>query len=381
MQRVYLDYNATTPVDPEVIEAMVPYFAKTWGNASSTHYEGQQARAAVENAREQVASLVGCTPKEIVFTSGGTEADNLALFGLARRYGHPPQRVLYSAIEHPAVRESARALAHEGFRVEEIPITPDGVVDINRLSDSIDSDILLIAVMAVNNETGVIQPLEAIGSICAERNFLFHVDAVQAAGKIPLQPRLWQCSTMAMSGHKIYGPKGIGALYLRHEIELVPVLHGGGHERGRRAGTENTPGIVGFGKACELARVRMESDAAHIAQMRQYLETELNQRLPDALIYGAKSPRVPNTTMMGFPGVEGETLVMQLDLEGFAVSSGSACASGRVETSHVLKAMGVDEHLAKGSIRISLGRLTSLEEIEAFVQTLERILRKSRRGE
>ena len=380
MKRVYLDHNATTPVDPAVLEAMLPYWRNHWGNPSSPHLEGQEARHAVERAREQAAAWLGVKPREIVFTSGGTEADNLGILGLVRRYGKPGGHVLVSAIEHPAVMESARALETEGFKVEPIPVTAAGILDLDALERRIRPETLLVAVMAANNETGVIQPLEAVGTICEQRGIWFHVDAVQAAGKIPVQPDAWRCHTLAWSGHKVYGPKGVGGLYVREGVELAPILHGGGHERGRRPGTENVPAVVGLGQACEIAAGRWEEDRAHWQRLRDGLETRLRERLPESVIHGAGAPRTPNTCMVGFPGVPGETLMMRLDLEGFAVSTGSACASGRIEPSHVLRAMGVPEDTARGSIRISFGRDNTEDEVEALVEVLARVVPELRRS-
>ena len=372
--RTYFDHNATTPVAEDVLNAMLPYLHEQFGNASSSHFEGQQARHAVESARAAVAEALDCDPQEIVFTSGGTESDNLAVLGLARRYGKPGDRILVSSIEHPAVREAARYLADIGFRVEWIPVTPSGVIDLDALDRMLSQPALLVAVMAANNETGVVQPVEIIGQQCAEHGVYFHVDAVQAFGKIPVNPVTWQCHTLAISGHKIYGPKGVGALYVRHTIDLTPLQFGGTHERGRRPGTENVAGIAGLGAAVKRMKRLLSEVTPGIREMRDYLEEQILAHFPDAVIHGKEAPRVPNTSLISFPGLEGETLMMRLDLEGFAVSTGSACASGRIEPSHVLEAMGVPKELARGTIRISLGMGNSKQDVDRFVETLTRIL-------
>lgn len=375
--RVYLDHNATTPVAKEVLDAMLPYYQERFGNASSTHLEGQEARHAVENARQQLADALSCEPDEIVFTSGGTESDNLALLGLARSYAQPGDRILISAIEHPAVRECGRFLGEMGYRVETIPVDHQGQVDIAQLMNQLDDEVRIIAVMAANNETGVIQPVEDIGGICEERGIFFHIDAVQAMGKIPVDPRRWKCHTLAISGHKIYGPKGTGALYVRKGTQLVPLQFGGTHERGRRPGTENVPGIVGLGKAVERISLMGPEANVRIQKLRDYLENAIREVFPDVIIHGIHAPRVPNTSLMSFPGMDGETLMMQLDLEGFAVSTGSACASGRIEPSHVLEAMGVPPEIARGTIRVSLGMSNTREDIERFVETIARLISKT----
>lgn len=372
-RRIYLDYNATTPVAPEVLEAMLPFLRDRFGNASSVHWEGQVAKQAVDDAREAVAALLGVEPREIVFTSGGTEADNLAVQGVARQYARRGRHILVSAIEHPAVLEAAKALRYEGFDVELIPVTADGVVDLDRFREMLRPDTVLVSVMAANNETGVVQPVEAIGTLCREREIFFHVDAVQAVGKLPVEPRRWGCDLLSLSAHKIYGPKGVGALYVRQGVDLTPIIYGGFQERGRRSGTENVPGIVGLGAACQYVAGRWVAEAERLARLRDRFEAELRQAFPDVWIHGQRAPRVPNTSMFSFPGADGEALMMRLDLEGFAVSTGSACSSGRLEPSHVLQAMGVPPEVVRGSLRVSLGRDTTWDDLTALLTAFRAI--------
>lgn len=358
--RVYLDNNATTPVLPDVFEAMRPYFGEHFGNASSIHHHGQETRAAVERARESVARLVGCSPAEIVFTSGGTESDNLALFGVVKSGDH----VITSTIEHHAVLNSVRHLAECGCEVTYVPVDGRGLVDPEDVRRAIRSNTKLITVMLANNETGVLQPVEVIGKIAAETDVYFHTDAVQAAGKIALDVNRMGCDLLTISGHKIHAPQGVGALYVRKGTKLEPMIHGGRHERSRRAGTENVPGIVGLGKAAELARVGLErGDDKIMASLRDRLEREL-LAIDAAGINGAGSARVPNTTNVYFDGIEGESLVIALDLKGLAVSTGAACSSGAIEPSHVLTAMGLPGERARASIRFSLGKQNTAADVE-----------------
>ena len=358
--RVYLDNNATTPVLPDVFEAMRPYFGEHFGNASSIHHHGQETRAAVERARESVARLVGCSPAEIVFTSGGTESDNLALFGVVKSGDH----VITSTIEHHAVLNSVRHLAECGCEVTYVPVDGRGLVDPEDVRRAIRSNTKLITVMLANNETGVLQPVEEIGKIAAETDVYFHTDAVQAAGKIALDVNRMGCDLLTISGHKIHAPQGVGALYVRKGTKLEPMIHGGRHERSRRAGTENVPGIVGLGKAAELARVGLErGDDKIMASLRDRLEREL-LAIDAAGINGAGSARVPNTTNVYFDGIEGESLVIALDLKGLAVSTGAACSSGAIEPSHVLTAMGLPGERARASIRFSLGKQNTAADVE-----------------
>jgi len=367
MPRVYLDNNATTPVLPEVLEAMRPYFGEHFGNASSIHHHGQETRAAVERARESVAALLGCRASEIVFTSGGTESDNLAIFGLAPSGDH----VITSTIEHHAVLNACKHLAKycgtKGCEVTYIPVDGRGLLDPADVKRAIRPNTKLITIMLANNETGVVQPVAEIGKIAAEADIYFHTDAVQAAGKIPIDVNQTGCDLLTISGHKIHGPQGVGALYVRKGTQLEPMLYGGSHERSRRAGTENVPGIVGLGKAAELAIAGLErgDDRADqkMAAARDHLERELLE-IEATGLNGEGAPRVPNTTNIYFDGIEGEALVIALDLKGLAVSTGAACSSGAIEPSHVLIAMGLRPDRAKASIRFSLGKQNTPEDVD-----------------
>jgi cysteine desulfurase len=360
MRRVYLDNNATTPVLPEVLEAMRPYFGERFGNASSIHHHGQETRAAVERARESVAALLGCRAAEIVFTSGGTEADNLAVFGLVR----PGDHIITSTIEHHAVLNACKHLAAKGCEITYVPVDRRGLVDAADVKRAIRPNTKLITIMFANNETGVVQPVAEIGKIAAEADIYFHSDAVQAAGKIAIDVNQIGCDLLTISGHKLHAPQGVGALYVRKGTQLEPMLYGGSHERSRRAGTENVPGIVGLGKAAELARAGFErGDDLKMAAARDHLERELLE-IEATGINGEGAPRVPNTTNIYFDGIEGEALVIALDLKGLAVSTGAACSSGAIEPSHVLTAMGLRPDRAKASIRFSLGKQNIAEEVD-----------------
>ncbi|HHM05105.1 MAG TPA: cysteine desulfurase [Gammaproteobacteria bacterium] len=370
---VYLDCNATTPVDERVQEAMAPFWRRRFANPSSVHKAGREARAALELAREQVAALVGAHPSQVIFTSGGTEANNLALFGTAglRRAG----RVLVSAVEHPSVLEPAAALARRGGECGRVPVDPEGRVTLSALEQAWNGGVGLVSVMWANNETGVIQDVTTLAARVRGRGALFHTDAVQAAGKLALDFPASGVHLMSLSSHKIYGPKGAGALIVDRALELEPLLYGGGQEQGRRSGTENVAAIVGFGAAAALAAGELDRRRRHVRRLREQLERTLSERLPQVVIFGSQAPRLPNTTMLALPGVDGETLLMHLDEAGFAVASGSACASADPAPSHVLRAMGVEESLARGAIRVSLGQQHGAEDVEALVAALVRVRR------
>jgi len=360
MRRVYLDNNATTPVLPEVLEAMRPCFGEHFGNASSIHHHGQETRAAVERARESVAALLGCRASEVVFTSGGTEADNLAIFGLTRSGDH----VITSTIEHHAVLNACKHLAAKGCEVTYIPVDGRGLVDPADVKHAVRPNTKLITIMFANNETGVVQPVAEIGEIAAEADIYFHTDAVQAAGKIAIDVNKIGCDLLTISSHKFHGPQGVGALYVRKGTQLEPMLYGGSHERSRRAGTENVPGIVGLGKAAELAVAGFErGDDLKMAVARDHLERELLS-IEATGLNGEGAPRVPNTTNIYFDSIAGEALVIALDLKGLAVSTGAACSSGAIEPSHVLLAMGLGPDRAKASIRFSLGKQNMAEDVD-----------------
>jgi cysteine desulfurase len=361
MRRVYFDNNATTPVLPEVLAAMQPYFEEHFGNASSIHHHGQETRAAVERARESVAKLLGCRPAEVVFTSGGTEADNLALFGLVRAGDH----VITSTIEHHAVLNACHRLEELGCEVSAVPVSGAGLVDPDDVGRALRPNTRLISVMTANNETGVLQPVEEIGKIASEADVYFHTDAVQAAGKVRLDVTRSACDALSISGHKMHAPQGIGALYVRKGTVLQPLLYGGRHERSRRAGTENVPGIVGFGKAAEIAALGLErGDDQKMAAMRDRIQQKLLSVIEASGLNGDGAPRVPNTTNVFFDHIEGEALIIALDLKGLAVSTGAACSSGAIEPSHVLTAMGLRPDRARASIRFSLGKQNTAEEVE-----------------
>lgn len=364
MRRVYFDHNATTPVDREVLEAMLPYFTEEYGNASSIHSTGQRARAAVERARESVAALLGARASEVTFTSGGTESDNLAIFGIVGAAGEGRKHVITSQIEHSAVLNTCQALERQGVDVTYLPVSREGLLDPDAVRRALRPETVLIAVMHANNELGTVQPLEEIGRIAAEADVYFHTDAVQSAGKVPISVERLGVDLLAISGHKLYAPKGVGALYVRKGTRLQPILFGGHHERDRRPGTENVAGIVGLGKAAELARVRLAEDSARLAALRNRLEAGLVERVPHARINGSREHRTPNTANITFPFIEGEALVIALDLKGLACSTGAACSSGAVEPSHVLTAIGMPPEDARASLRFSLGHASTPEDVD-----------------
>jgi cysteine desulfurase len=361
MRRIYLDNNATTPVLPEVFEAMRPYFNEHFGNASSIHRQGQETRAAVERARDSVATLLGCRPAEIVFTSGGTEGDNLAIAGLAS----PGDHIITSTIEHHAVLHASKHMEELGCEVTYVPVDSRGLIDPNDVKRALRPNTKLISIMMANNETGVLQPVEEIGKIAAEANIYFHTDAVQAAAKVPIDAKKIGCNALTISGHKMHAPQGVGALYVRKGTHLQPLFYGGRHERSRRAGTENVPGIVGLGKAAELAIQSFErGDDKKVSVMRDRLQQGILSQVEDAAVNGQAAPRVPNTTNIYFDHIEGEAMVISLDLKGLAVSTGAACSSGAIEPSHVLTAMGLRPDRARASIRFSLGKQNVEEDID-----------------
>jgi len=375
MPRVYLDNNATTPVLPEIYEAMRPYFSEHFGNASSIHHHGQETRAAVERARESVASLLGCRASEVVFTSGGTEADNLAIFGVVEAGDH----VITSTIDHHAVLNACKHVESEGCEVSYLPVDGRGLVDPDQVRRALRPNTKLITIMLANNETGVLQPAEEIGRIADEANVYFHTDAVQAAGKIPLDVNRIGCDLLSISGHKMHAPQGVGALYVRKGTVLEPILHGGRHERSRRAGTENVPGIVALGKAAELAAKGLsDGTIEQIEAMRDRIEKTILPNTQATGVNGQGAPRVPNTTNIYFDYIEGESLVIALDLKGLAVSTGAACSSGAIEPSHVLTAMGLRPDRARASLRFSLGKQNSEQDVEFALSLLPEVVGRLR---
>jgi len=379
---IYLDYNATTPVAPAVLEAMLPFLQGNYGNAGSVHSAGQRARAAVDAARESVAALIGAKSSEIVFTSGGTEADNLAIFGTVAASPKPRKHIITTAIEHHAILHSCEELARQGVEITVVPVRrgPDaqGVVDSEEIRRAIRPETVLITVMHANNELGTIQPIEEIARIAAETGVRFHCDAVQSAGKVPLDVKRLGVDLMSISAHKFCGPKGIGALYVRTGMNIAPRAFGGHAERDRRPGTENVHGIIAIGKAAELARQLLAEDAARIAPLRDRLEAALLERIPAARVNGDRTRRVPNTTNISFPGAAGEALLIALDLQGVECSTGAACSSGSTEPSHVLTAAGLSRDDARASLRFSLGRPTTAAEIDRAIEIIPGVVERIR---
>lgn len=371
----YFDHNATTALDARVLEAMLPFLAKQHGNPTSRHSAGRVARQAIDQAREQVAAAVGAHPSQVVFTSGGTEADNLAIQGIAAAL--TPTQIAVSAVEHPAVTRPAQSLRSRGWQLASIAVDADGRLDLDSLQAVLRQPTALVSVMAANNETGVLQDIPAIAESAHRNGALLHTDAVQALGKLPLDFEALGAQAMSLSAHKINGPQGAGALVLDKRVDLRPLLYGGGQEKGLRSGTENIAAIVGFGLACELAQRELSQRTATSLQLRERLEQGL--RALGAVIFGERAPRLANTSFFAFPNVEGETLVMALDRKGFAVASGSACSSDSTEPSHVLLAMGVEPTLARGAVRVSLGAGNSMAEVENFLRTLEDELSRLKR--
>ena len=377
--RIYLDHNATTPVDPAAATAMMRALHNLFGNASSVHYYGQQAKAAVDDARSAVAALVGAEPAEVIFTSGGTEADNFAIRGVAEALEVTGRKhLITSGIEHEAVLNSFKALAKRGWRTTVLPLDARGIVTPDTLRGAITDDTALVSIMHANNEIGTVQPIGELATIAHEHGALFHTDAVQSAGKIPVSVRTLGVDLLAVSAHKFYGPKGVGALWARRGVRLTPFLSGGKQERNRRAGTENVPGIIGMGVAAQRAMMKMDADAEHLSALRDRLENGILAAVPNTAVNGAREARVPNTTNISFDRIEAESLLIALDLEGVAVSTGSACSSGTLEPSHVLKAMGLPSHRAQNSIRFSLGASNTEEQIDHVISILPRIVTKLR---
>jgi cysteine desulfurase len=377
--RIYLDHNATTPLDPLVADRMAQAMRDVWGNASSIHHFGQQAKAALDQARGAVGALIGADASEIVFTAGGTESDNLAIRGAAEALEPSGRKHLVtSAIEHEAVLNTMKALARRGWRVTLVPVEAGGIVSVDRMREAITADTALVSVMHANNEIGTIQPIAEIATVAHERGALFHTDAVQSAGKIPIDVRALGVDMLTIAGHKFYGPKGTGALWMKRGVRLVSPVTGGKQERSRRAGTENVPALVGLGVAAERAQQKMAAEAPRLAALRDRLEAGVLSKVPNTERNGAAAPRVPNTTNISIDRVEAESLLIGLDLAGIAVSSGSACSSGTLEPSHVLKAMGLPHARTLGSIRFSLGAANTEADIDRVLEALPPIVEKLR---
>ena len=377
---IYLDHNATTPVHPKVVEALLPFLTEKFGNPSSIHWAGRAVKGAVEEARERVAYLVGCEPGEVVFTASGTEADNMAIKGVAAALAGRGNHIVATRVEHPAVVNPLLHLARHGFAVTWLDVDGDGLLDPQRLEGALTDRTILVCAMTANNETGVLFPLREIAEIAVRRKVYLHCDAVQAAGKLPLGFRESGISLLALSGHKLHAPKGVGALVIRRGVKCHPLIHGGAQERNRRGGTENVAGIVAFGTACEIAAATMAEEMARLKLLRDRLEEGVLARIPGSRVNGSRKRRLPTTTNISFVGVEADSLLMALDLEGIAASSGSACSSGTLKLSPVLSAMGIAPEVARGSIRFSLGRGNTEEEIDRVLEVLPGIVARMRRG-
>lgn len=379
MERIYLDHSATTPVAPEVLEAMLPYLRGKFGNPGSLHSFGQETKAAVQEAREHVAALVGARPSEIIFTSGGTEADNLAIKGVAHAHRSDGRHIVTTSIEHHAVEQTCHALAREGFDVTVVPTDRDGLISPEAVEAAIRPDTILVSVMAANNEVGTVEPFAALGKIAHDHGIPFHTDAVQAIGKVPIDVGRDHIDLLALSGHKFHAPKGVGALYVRDGLRLEPELHGGGQEHGLRSSTLNVPGIVGLGKAAAIARAELDRESQRLGALRDRLFVGVLVQVPRAYITGHRTQRLPNHASFRFEGLEGDELVLQLDLRGIAASSGAACLTGSAEPSPVLLALGYSREEALSGLRLSLGRGTTEGEITRVLELLPGLVEDVRR--
>jgi len=379
LKQIYLDNNATTPVDERVLEVMLPYLKGMYGNPSSVHFSGREAKAAMENAREQVAKFINADPSEIYFTSGGTESDNIALKGSAFLQKDKRNHVIVSSIEHHAILESANYLEKEGFKVDYLGVDHDGFVSADELKEKINDKTAIVSIMQANNEVGTIQDIPSLSAIAKEAGAIFHTDAVQAAGKVKIDVDELGADMLSISGHKVYGPKGIGFIYIRKGKRITPLFHGGHHEKKRRAGTENIPGIVGLGTALELAESLREAEHIRLDELAEFFIDGVKQAVPNVYMNGPRNNnRVPSTVNLSFEYIEGESIILSLDMKGIAVASGSACTSGSLSASHVLTAMSVPVELAQGSIRFSMGRFTSKEDLEYTISVLPEIVEKLR---
>lgn len=376
---IYMDHSATSPVDPEVFEAMKPFFVDNFGNASTLYSLGRDARKVMEAAREQVASLIGAKPEEVIFTSGGTESDNIAIKGTAYRLKNKGNHIITSAIEHPAVRETCKYLEKNGFEVTYLPVYEEGIVRVSDLENAITDKTILITIMHANNEIGTIQPIAEIGKIARENKIYFHTDAVQTVGKIPVNVEKMNVDMLSLSAHKVYGPKGIGALYVKKGVRLEPIIHGGGHEKGLRPGTENVSGIVGLGKACELAEKNLLEDSKYITNLRDRLIDGILDSVEQSYLDGHRTKRLPNNVNLRFTGIEGESLVLHLDSKGVAASTGSACSSKSLEPSHVLIALGLEHVEAHGSLRLTLGKENTEEEVDYVITAVKEVVETLRK--
>ena len=376
--KIYLDNNATTRLDDDAFNAMIPFFKEEYGNAFSLHLFGRETGKAVSESRKVIADLLGVIPEEIIFTGSGTEGDNLAIRGVARAYKNRGKHIIVSSIEHPGVRNTCKDLEKEGYEITVLNVDENGVVDLEQLKSAIKDETILISVMHANNETGVIQPIEEIGKIAKENKVLFHVDAVQSMGKLPIDPKGMGIDLLVFTAHKFYGPKGVGALYVRNGVRLGKVITGGGQERKLRPGTTNTPLIVGMAKALEKAYAEREEENKRVGALRDYFEEEILKRIPEIVINGKNVPRLPGTSSVTFKYVEGESILLSLSMKGIAVSSGSACSSDELQASHVLLAMGIPEEYAHGTIRFSLGKYNTKEEIDYTIEAVTEVIGKLR---
>ncbi len=381
MKRIYMDYGASTPVDKEVIEEMIPYFDRFYGNPSSIHSFGREAFDAVEESRKKVADIICANEDEMVFTSGGTESDNLAIKGIAFRNkekrGSKGTHIITSAIEHPGVLTTCKYMEKIGFNVKYLPVDKHGLIDIREIEDAISKDTFLITIMFANNEIGTIEPMEKIGKIAKEHDVIFHTDAVQAVGKFPIDVNKLNIDLLALSSHKIYGPKGAGALYVKNGVKLQTIVHGGGHEKGLRSSTYNTPGVVGLGKACELGKIRIKKDMAHLKNLRDMLVKDI-LKIEESYLNGHPEKRLVNNAHFRFTAIEGESLNLMLDDKGIAAATGSACSSKKLQASHVLLAIGLKPEEAHGSLRLTLGRMNTKEDVEYVVEVLPEIVQNLR---
>ena len=378
MKPIYMDHSATTPVAAEVLEAMLPFFSDKFGNASSLHAFGREAKEALEESRQKVALLLHAHPEEIIFTSGGTESDNLALRGIAYKNRNSGRHIITSQIEHPAILESCRSLEQEGFSVTYLPVNDEGLVELSELERAIRPETILISIMHANNEIGTIQPLEEVGRLAADRDIYLHTDAVQTAGKIDVDVDAMGVDLLSLSAHKLYGPKGVGALYLRRGTKMQSLATGGGHERGLRSGTENVAGIVGLARAADLAREEMAAEGQRLSQLRDRLAALVLGRIKDAWVNGSMQKRLPGSLNFGFSYVEGESLLLYLDSKGIAVSTGSACSSHKLEPSHVLLALGLKPEECHGSLRITMGRSNNQEQVDYVAECIAEAVERFR---
>ncbi|MBR4658750.1 MAG: cysteine desulfurase NifS [Clostridia bacterium] len=379
MKRVYLDNAATTKLIPEVMNEMIPYMTEVYGNPSSPHYFGQQSAMGLDKARRRVADAINADPSEIIFMSGGSEADNTAIRGIAERYAKKGRHIITTAVEHHAVLHTCQMLEKQGFEVTYLPVDEYGMVTVDQVREAMRDDTVLVTVMFANNEVGTIMPIPEIGALCHERKVFFHTDAVQAVGHLPIDVKAMNIDMLSMSAHKFHGPKGVGALYLRKGIVLPPLIYGGAQERNRRAGTENVPGIVGMGKAIELACTDLDKKMASMSALRDKLITELPKRIPEIKLNGHPTKRLPNNVNFSIKYIEGESILLMLDLNGIAASSGSACTSGSLDPSHVLLAMGLTHEVAHGSVRMTLCDETTEEDVDYVLEVLPKVAERLRK--